>query len=93
MNHDIKEFVDELNKTIQNRKFRQIKLIVSGDYNINLLKKIKKNVCKLFSYTNSLFPYINYPTRLTRTTAILIDNIFSNTVGYNVKSGIISNTK
>ena len=41
MNHDIKEFVDELNKTIQNRKFRQIKLIVSGDYNINLLKKIK----------------------------------------------------
>ena len=35
--------------------------------------------------------FFTYPTRITRTTAILIDNIFSNTVGDNVKSGIISN--
>ena len=31
--------------------------------------------------TNSLLPNITYPTRITRTTATLIDTIFSNTIG------------
>ena len=41
--------------------------------------------------TNSLLPNITHPTRITRTSATLIDNIFSNTLGDNVKSGIITN--
>ena len=41
--------------------------------------------------TNSLLSNITHPTRITRTSATLIDNIFSNTLGDNVKSGIITN--
>ena len=41
--------------------------------------------------TNSLLPNITHPTRITRTSTTLIDNIFSNTLGDNVKSGIITN--
>ena len=37
-NHEISQFIDELNITIQNRKLRNKKIILSGDFNINLLK-------------------------------------------------------
>jgi len=39
----------------------------------------------------SLLPNITYPTRITRTTATIIDNIFSNSLEDIVVSGIISN--
>ena len=41
--------------------------------------------------TNYVLPNITHPTRITRTSATLIDNIFSNTLGDNLKSGIITN--
>ena len=63
-------------------------------FNINLLKLNEKQVyANYFDMltTNSLLPNITHPTRITRTSATLIDNIFSNTLGDNVKSGIITN--
>ena len=93
-NHEISQFIDELNITIQNRKLRNKNFILSGDFNINLLKLNEKQVyANYFDMltTNSLLPNITHPTRITRTSATLIDNIFSNTLGDNVKSGIITN--
>ena len=40
---------------------------------------------------HSLLPNITCPTRITRTSATLIDNIYSNSFGEVVNSGIISN--
>ena len=81
-NHEISQFIDELNITIQNRKLRNKIIILSGDFNINLLKLNEKQVhANYFDMltTNSLLPNITHPTRITRTSATLIDNIFSNT--------------
>ena len=41
--------------------------------------------------SNSLLPNITYPTRITRTTATITDNIFTNSLEDNAVSGIISN--
>ena len=93
-NHDISWFIDELNITIQNRQFRKTIIILAGDFNINLLKLNEKQVyANYFAMltTNYLLPNITHPTRITRISTTLIDNIFSNTLGDNVKSGIIIN--
>ena len=65
-----------------------------GDFNINLLKINEKiSYADFFDMMTSisLLPNITYPTRITRTTATIIDNIFSNSLEDTVVSGIISN--
>jgi hypothetical protein len=57
------------------------KLIVAGDFNINLLHVDSNAHVSHFAdiiYSNFLFPLIHRPTRITNKTAILIDNIFIN---------------
>jgi hypothetical protein len=52
-----------------------------GDYNIDLLKTETHSPTSEFNDTNvihSLFPSINKPTRVTPTSATIIDNIFTN---------------
>jgi hypothetical protein len=52
-----------------------------GDFNIDLLKANSHSLTSEFldlNLANSLIPCINRPTRVTGTTATLIDNIFSN---------------
>ena len=41
--------------------------------------------------TNSLLPNITYSTRIAKTSATLVDNIFFNSFGETVNSGIICN--
>ena len=68
-------------------------VLAKFDFNINLLKLNEKQVyANYFDMltTNSLLPNITHPTRITRTSAILIDSIFSNTLDDSVKSGIIT---
>ena len=54
-----------------------------GDFNLNLLH-IDTNSSVLYFidniYSTLLFPTIHKPTRITKTTATLIDNIFVNTI-------------
>ena len=38
--------------------------------------------------SNSLYPLISKPTRITNSSATLIDNIFTNNLEYNMVSGI-----
>ena len=46
-------------------------------------------ILKLFSY--GFFPHINTPTRVTGSTATLIDNIYTNEMSVNIEPGILIN--
>ena len=68
--------------------------MLSGNFNKNTLKITEKPAYAHFFdmlAANSLLPNITYPTRITRTSATLIDNILSNSFGETVNSGIICN--
>jgi hypothetical protein len=57
------------------------KLVLMGDFNINLLRSNNENEIGLFldsMIANNLMPKITLPTRVTENTATLIDHIYSN---------------
>ena len=77
-------FIEEFNTAINHDKVRGNKIILSGDFNINMLKISEKIMYANFFdmlTTNSLLPNITCPTRITKTSATLIDNIFFNSLG------------
>ena len=58
-------------------------IILMGDFNINLLHSdVDKETSNFMDniYSNSFFPTINLPTRITASSKTLIDNIFYNDV-------------
>ena len=60
---------------IENKK----EVIITGDFNINLLKINEKEIFWEFLkslISHSYFPKITFPTRFSRTTGTLIDNFF-----------------
>ena len=67
-------------------------IYISGDFNFDLLHCNDNNtindVLSIF-YNNSLFPLIDRPTRITPTSATIIDNIFSNVFMHKIKSGVV----
>jgi len=93
-NELINIFNDAFNKAMSNKLIKGKTKIISGDFNINLLKINEKIMYANFfdmMISISLLPSITFPTRITRTTATIIDNIFSNCLEETVLSGIISN--
>ena len=72
---------------------KKIKKFHNGDYNLNLLNSSTHPPTSEFIDTNLahfLYPIINKPTRITSTTASLIDNIFiPSTQIANSQGGII----
>ena len=57
------------------------KLIITGDFNLNLIKHMQNTGVNQFLeniLSNSLIPQITLPTRNTEKTATLIDNIIRN---------------
>ena len=61
-----------------------------GDFIINLLNSNIHNSTSEFVdtlYESNFFPLINKPTRVTKVSATLIDNIFTNNIKHN---GILS---
>ena len=42
-------------------------------------------------YSYGVFPQINKPTRVTSFSSTIIDNVFTNVLSMNAKSGILSN--
>ena len=62
-----------------------------GDYNINLFSSESSSLPAEFLntlYANSLYPLITIPTRVTSSSATLIDNIFTNSLNNVWKSGV-----
>ena len=82
-NSNITLFNDKMNEILS--KLSNMPCYVMGDYNIDLMKYENHLQTGEFlnnMHSNSLIPLIYKPTRETKTTATLIDNIFTN--NYNV---------
>ena len=64
---------------------------ISGDFNLDLLKHETNSTINDFLnafYNSNLRPLIDRPTRITPTSATLIDNIFSNVLTNSINAGI-----
>ena len=63
-----------------------------GDFNLNLLSFQQHSLTGEFleqMYSNTIFPLILRPPRITSHSATLIDNIFTNQLHSNMKSGLL----
>jgi len=90
-NASINEFTDELDAKIKEFRNNKQTVYILGDFNIDLLKyethlPTENYVNMLFS--NSFFPLITKPTRITDHTATLIDHIYTNNLSANISAGI-----
>ena len=90
--------VDQFNIAIEHTLSKLIstnhKIIVAGDFNINLLKLAEHRPTHDFfniMTSHQLLPSILHPTRITSLTATLIDNIFSNFLTDKQESYILLN--
>ena len=82
-NTDIKLFIDALKEILENVQSENKVLYLVGDYNINLLNVDSHSLTADFNdtiYSYGLVPLITRPTRVTETSATLIDNIFTNKI-------------
>ena len=83
--------IDIIGNLFQNVKYH---LFLCGDLNVNLLNYCHHNgttdfVDSLVSL--NLFPCITKPTRITRHSITIKDNIFTNNIFYSDKSGLLVN--
>ena len=67
-------------------------LIYCGDFNINILNSHShqpKNELINLMTSNSLYPLISKPTRITSSTATLIDDIFTNNLELKMNANLL----
>ena len=60
--------------------------VISGDFNLNLIKYTQNRGVNRFiekNLSNNFIPHITLPTGVTKKSATLIDNIFTNNYEYN----------
>ena len=86
-------FFDDLNSSLQELK-DDVELILLGDYNIkwnpkNNTEKGEKRKLSQLAFSHSLEQLIDEPTRVTESTATLIDMIFTNAKHRIADSGVI----
>ena len=91
---DVGVFNEYLESILDKVKTEKKLLYLLGDYNIDLLQADKHSASQDFLdlvYSHSLLPNITKPTRVTKTSATLIDNIFSNNImsNSNIFTGIL----
>ena len=79
--NSISELTDCFNLILDRSKRENKTIVLAGDLNIDLLKYNSHNQTNQFTnmlVSNNLMPKITLPTRITPTSATLIDHIFSN---------------
>ena len=82
-NTDVRNFLENMSTILANLKGINRTAYIMGIFHLNLIN-ISEHIPTsdfvelMFSY--SFFPLINKPTRLTETSATLIDNIFCNSI-------------
>lgn len=80
---DVKLFNDKFNDVLNNAKVNNKICYLLGDYNINLLNTDSHIPTQDFvdiCFTNGFMPMINKPTRVTKYSATIIDNIITNDI-------------
>ena len=92
-NSDQKEFLESYDKIVSIVTQEKKDLIIGTDQNLDLLKSDVDKITKDFlnyNYSKGILPVINKPTRITHTSATLIDNLYiNNKYTDSYKSGII----
>ena len=89
-NSDTRIFNEHVGSVLELLKTENKLCYILGDYNVNKLNydshsETRNFVDLLFSY--SLIPLINRPSRITKSTATLIDNVFTNNF-VNIESSV-----
>ena len=83
-NSNMVDFNDSMHDILE--KIAHHPCYIMGDFNLDLLKHELHRPTERFldtMYANSYIPMINRPTRVTRNTCTLIDNIFTNNYSIN----------
>ena len=83
------EYTDNILKTV---KTEQKLCYIMGDFNVNLLNYEKHNKTADFvnmMFSHSMLPIINKPTRVTASSATIIDNIYINDNNPNTFQGLL----
>ena len=93
-NTDVNVFNDTLENLYKLMKPESKLLYVMGDFNINLFNMDTHPTTSEFvdlNFTHSLLPLIDRPTRITKRSAMLLDNIFTNNLcnGTEIFQGIL----
>jgi endonuclease/exonuclease/phosphatase family metal-dependent hydrolase len=92
-NSDVNEFNRELELLLQTCDTKKGQyILVAGDFNLDLLNSNNHHPTLTFlniMSSHSLLPSILIPTRITTSSATLIDNIFTNCISNNLRSAII----
>lgn len=82
-------FLNTLNEILVSAYSKKYSSIyVFGDFNLDLLKFDKSPIFDLTNlmFSFSLFPHITKPSRVTDTTATLIDHIWASHIDSNIKN-------
>ena len=90
--NSINNFLTALNEILTNIKDKNYnEIFIFGDFNMNLLQNNDHNIQDLINlmYSYSLFPLITLATRVTATSATLIDHIWSTNVENIVSNYVI----
>ena len=94
-NTNFKNFCDALNETLIHLSTLQKQFFIMGDFNIDTSEKSTlSNRMSIQYYLNMLASHgaetlINKATRVTSTTATVIDHIFTNVTQYSITPGVI----
>ena len=73
-------FIDEFETVLSAIETSNKNILITGDFNMNLLKINEKHIFKEFLelfFTNGYYPRITFPTRFSHSNGTLIDNIVS----------------
>ena len=84
-------FSEHINGILENISNENKKCYLMGDFNINLLQYDTNNTVQNFIdmlSSQSFYPNINKPTRITESSATLIDNILTNDL-HNHTAGVL----
>ena len=82
-NTDVDEFSDHMSNIVSILKTKRKSCYLLGDFNLNLLNADTHSPTQKFidlMYSDSLFPTITKPMRVTGDSATLTDNIFCNNI-------------
>ena len=85
-------FLSDLDNCLTKVNSEDKQVYISGDFNFDLLiyeENYTINEFLSMFYNHNMFPLIDRPTRITPTSATLLDNIFTNVFMHNIKAGVI----
>ena len=93
-NDNIETFIDEITPILAKLSKGKIECVLVGDFNIDLLKMNERNLYQRYFelfLSNGFLPRITYPTRITRRSGSLIEQIFHRNLNTDSKhiAGII----